>query len=646
MESNNPECIPQNDLDCFYNKEWRKKHTYKNNKTSISNFSLIQEDIDKELYYFILKAEKKNDFVLNNLVTFRESYYKRADFSQTVLHFLQLVTTIKSVKDLGLVIKKLTFYNIQPFFGFSVMPSFNNSKVYVLSLESPSLTITEDVYVYNQKSINWIQIFEKTLGQTKNFLKETYQYTSETFVNDVIVLEILFSKNILKDNEKSILKTHNMIKFKNFLTKFSCGRNCVNSCDFWKIILKDFCKPEDYVVYESANYFTFLKKFICCNENLTMIKNYIVYCIIKEIGMYTSIKNVFMDSRDDKINEKNIFLNTFYQTFGFYLQNVYENNHLAAAVTTAFTTNKEIQNIFKNLQKHCTCIFNQSKLFSDCTKKEIIKKLQKMDIIVGKQEYSINLNKMPVLESNFYDNLFCIRLFYFKEMAKLINQKINRYYLSINGDIFSFLVNAYYDIYSNIVYIPTSIICKIFFNRNQSPIYNYGGMGSIIGHEIMHAFDENGLNFNYKGVLCSYWTLNDFFIYNKEISKIKNSYREYYVDGIQINSNSTISENFADIYGLILSLRTYIAKYVTTNNLTFNQKKNLRFFFERYSNCMRSMDSKEILENEIENDVHTPSIIRINVACAHIDEYYDIFNVKANNFNYIEPFLRAKLLDT
>ena len=95
---------------------------------------------------------------------------------------------------------------------------------------------------------------------------------------------------------------------------------------------------------------------------------------------------------------------------------------------------------------------------------------------------------------------------------------------------------------------------------------NYGNTGSTIGHELTHAFDDEGRQFDAKGNLRDWWTKEDADKFNERAQCVSDQYAKYVVvDNIHINSKLTLGEDVADFGGLILA---YLAwKDATKTNI-------------------------------------------------------------------------------
>lgn len=653
MESNNIfECIPQNDLDCYYNGKWKRIHKLSNNMNSTNNFTDVQDKIDDEMVEFIIDAQYGEDKIVDNIIRLRESYFNRTDGSDNLRHIVHLISKISNIPDLANMVYTMNTLGIDTFFVMGIMPHFRKPDVYTIAISEMVLTI-DSKEIYDETSKELIKIYQDFLKKVYPYIKKNWGYNMSKyvdFVKNIILFEILFSKTkFLQSEIIDPVNIYHSLPYTSFLEKFDVS-------NFWKIILGKYLTPNDYVFYENPKYLAFLKLFLekLTIDQLNMTKDYLVYALIKKYEPYTQISGALAKTLGRMDDELAIFTATFYNAFGYYLETIYEKKYHNS------NKNEKIYQMFLQMKEYCGIFFQQTNFFTTDTKRHAIKKLNELDIIIGSQDYSIDLTQMPVLGNNLFDNLMLIDSFYFTRMTKLIGKQKNRRFLSINGDIFSFLVNAYYDPQSNIIFIPTSITHDTFFSMSNDIIRNYGSMGSIIAHEMMHCFDIYGAQFNHNGYLCNWWTDVDYHNFNIEIEKIKQHYSSLVFDGTQLDGSISISENMADIAGLKLSLRTYIKYYMPNINpkcLSNQEKKHLQRFFESWAWVLLELDnhsdnnagnlnnnSNSFLDS-LNFDVHSPNVVRINAPFSHMDEYYEIFDVRPHHGNYLDARLRAKFLD-
>jgi predicted metalloendopeptidase len=342
-------------------------------------------------------------------------------------------------------------------------------------------------------------------------------------------------------------------------------------------------------------------------------------------------------------------MDLMYDKFGFYIQTIYNNRYYNSVLATL------VKEIFDNIKNYCIDFFEQTDFFELKTRTEAIKKLQYLEIILGNHDYFVDLTEIKTcLSDDFFENFFYLDMFYKKKLMEMVGKTVNKRILSLDNDIFSFTINGYYDSISNMMFIPTSIINEFFVSDTVDPIFNYAAIGTIIGHEIMHCFDNSGSLYDYVGHLRNWWSPNDYLKFNKELEKVKKHYGKLMINGNNLNSELTVGENIADIIGIKLSLRTYIKKSMPNTysnlkngyqNLSTNEKNQLKKFFEKWVTILRSVDDTIMINQMIRYDVHSPSVIRINAPFSHIKEYYIIYDVKQKNRNYLAPENRTILMD-
>lgn len=647
-ESDGPDksvCTPQNDLDCYFNHEWKKKNSkYLKYKSTINNFLILQEEIDDSLIDFVLKAGFGKNNIQDNLVRFRQSYFQRKATHNNISLLIEKIQDIKSIHDLANIIKILNRNGIYSLFDIGVVSHHREPDTYTFYIGEMNLSL-DNANEYSSDNKDRIHIFENSLANIYDFITAKWNYSmssSKLFVQHVIVFEIIVSKITLdlKDSHNPKIINNSKI-YPDFLDTFDYN-------NFWQIILNEYCDENTYISYPNVEQLIMIK-FILKNMNeddLAMIKDFLVYCVVKKYGLFTDMLQALSNISYENTTEKTIFSELIYETFGYYLQTIYEQENYNPK------KHAEIYSMFERMKSYCKMYFAQTNMFSRSTIDEAIKKLDYLDIIIGASEYFVDLSGLPKLEYNFYDNYSIISSFYFEKSMNLIGKKINRRYISINNDVFSFILNAYYDPRANIIFVPTSIITDIFFDVNAPPLYNYGGLGSIIGHEMMHCFDNSGSQYDEVGHLRNWWTPYDYQKFNTEVDKVRQHYSKLSVNGTKINADVSTGENMADISGLKLSLRTYLLNYYPNNfyngrlhNLNQKQKNDLKLFFERWAKIFRSVLRQSTQEYLLKNDVHAPDNIRINAPFSHLDEYYIIFDVKPTDKNYLAPDLRTKFLD-
>ena len=249
------ECVPQDDLDCYYNREWLNNQ--KSNKRVVNNFTIIQDKIDNDFYDMITKAKRNNNYILDNLITLRDSYGHRNDASPVFRDLIKTVQKINNTLDLAKCVRKFMEIRIYPFFGIDIIPNYKDPSVYTLSISEPYLSF--DAKSSYEKGSEDLSELETTLTKIYPFIKNKWGYhgsNQNLFVRNIIVLEILFSYLILTPLESSEPKViHNSMSFQDFLTIYDTN-------DFYKIIFSGYLQPHNIISYSNRKFVAFFKNYL------------------------------------------------------------------------------------------------------------------------------------------------------------------------------------------------------------------------------------------------------------------------------------------------------------------------------------------------------------------------------------------------
>ena len=194
-----------------------------------------------------------------------------------------------------------------------------------------------------------------------------------------------------------------------------------------------------------------------------------------------------------------------------------------------------------------------------------------------------------------------------------------------------YMVNAFYYPEGNRLIMPAGIIRYPFYSEKDDALA-YGALGSTIGHEITHAFDVDGKDYDSDGNYGPWWTAADNAHYMKFTQKLVRQYEASSYFGKTLNGELTLSENIADIGGLSFALEAYKKKMGT--DLT---DEHLRRFFEAYAVSWRTKERREKALQGLFMDTHSPPVLRVNNVVRHFDDWYRVFGVEIGDALYLDP---------
>ncbi len=195
------------------------------------------------------------------------------------------------------------------------------------------------------------------------------------------------------------------------------------------------------------------------------------------------------------------------------------------------------------------------------------------------------------------------------------------------------MVNACYNPLSNDITFPAAILQKPFYSLAQSVSENLGGIGAVIGHEISHAFDNNGANFDEHGNLKNWWKEEDFQAFKALTQDMIAQFDGIEFHGGKVNGELTVSENIADNGGM----------GVTLEIMHTLPDADYRAYFMNWARvwCMKAKEEYILLR--LNNDVHSPNVLRANMPPRNFAEWYEAFSVTEKDRMYLAPDKRISI---
>ena len=195
----------------------------------------------------------------------------------------------------------------------------------------------------------------------------------------------------------------------------------------------------------------------------------------------------------------------------------------------------------------------------------------------------------------------------------------------------------------NALNFPAAIMQPPFFDPNADAAANYGAIGSVIGHEISHSFDNMGAEFDAEGRLANWWTPEDlahFKAAGKQLAKQFDQYEA--LPGLHVNGEQTLGENIADVSGLTIAYLAYHKSLGGKPAPVIDGLSGDQRFFLAYGQAWRSKIRDAALRQRLATDVHAPADFRAQTV-RNLDQWYPAFQVKPGEKLYLAPQERVKI---
>lgn len=291
-------------------------------------------------------------------------------------------------------------------------------------------------------------------------------------------------------------------------------------------------------------------------------------------------------------------------------------------------TNK-IQFILKNRLQHNNWISSQ-------TKEKALQKLDNMVFAIG---YRNKFLEDPDCEFDDYDdyqNNVKYLDWLLKKFKKEVNKKIpNNNYWLVNEEMNVFSVNAFYNNVENELILPNALLQKPVVDLSKDITYNLAHIGFAIAHEMIHAFDVDGSNFDHNGELYYWWTNGDVNNYKKIQKNIIKQYQEVAKkDGLHIDATLTLSENIADISALHI-IEDTLQDFLLSQNITGDQQnRHFRKLYKYFAQQWRSLIAEEKEKTMLNIDEHSLAKYRVNCVLMRSEKFQNIYNITEKDGMY------------
>jgi predicted metalloendopeptidase len=207
-----------------------------------------------------------------------------------------------------------------------------------------------------------------------------------------------------------------------------------------------------------------------------------------------------------------------------------------------------------------------------------------------------------------------------------------------------YLVNAFYFGSTNKMIIPYASCLPPFYSKDSGAAWNYGSLGSIIGHELCHGFDEEGKEIDEEGEKKRWWTRTDNLHYNKRTKDLMKLFSHEKIHGKHVSGKHTLSENIADLGGLSISLQA-LKDALQNNGIVdpIQVKEEYKKFFASFAVSWRTKARDKKMDRALKTDVHSPPYLRVNLVVRQFDEWYFAFDVREDSPMYVKPEDRIRI---
>jgi|SRR5690242_14701008 len=301
---------------------------------------------------------------------------------------------------------------------------------------------------------------------------------------------------------------------------------------------------------------------------------------------------------------------------------------------------QRILDLVNNLQQTYKERIENLGWMSDSTKRKAIIKLNAFAKKIGYPDKWKDYSSVEISKNDFIQNLKNTGHFAYQYRINKIGKPVDRSEWWMTPPT----INAYYSALTNDINFPAGILQPPFFYKDGDDALNYGAIGTVIGHEMTHGFDDQGRKYDAQGNLKNWWLPIDLINFQKRANRVVNQYNHsLVVDTLHLNGQLTEGENIADIGGITIA---YAAFKKTAEGKSEKKIGGLtpdQRFFTAYAEIWRSKTRPEAEREQVMTDPHSTSMYRVNNALSDISAFYSAFKVKPSDKMYEPDSLRAQV---
>ncbi len=258
------------------------------------------------------------------------------------------------------------------------------------------------------------------------------------------------------------------------------------------------------------------------------------------------------------------------------------------------------------------------------TRRHALEKFSRFRVKIGHPEKYRDYSSVKIDPEDFLGNVWRAAEFEAHRQAIRVGQSVDRDEWNMTPPT----VNAYFSPTNNEIVFPAGILQPPFFDASMDDAVNYGGIGTVIGHEITHGYDDQGRRFDAEGNLRDWWTAEDAKKFQERAKDVVEVYSaEEPLPGFHVNGELTLGENIADLGGVSLAfeaLQRRLAADPSKRKVIDGFTPEQRFFIA-YAQLWRSNIKEGELVRRITTDPHAPAPCRATIPASNHPEFHSAF---------------------
>lgn len=623
----------QDDLFNYVNGEWLESAVIPDDKPTTGGFARLRDEVEeimmKEFETMSETGVYPNEYLEKavKLYNVAKNVKKRnREGLRPLLPTLNKIKKLKNISSFNRNLKELLLDGYALPLSIGIDPDLKNTEKHCLMISGPSTILPDTTYYKEEMKPQHDQLIALWSNQAKAVLAKTRLSKEEQdlYVEDAIKFDALIASLVKSSEEWSeYTKVYNPMS-----TRTVSG--LVKPIKLRKLLEDLLGEVPSTIIVAEPRYLKGFKT-VFNEETFELYKHwaYVLELIggthllseeLRELGStYSRALTGVAKNQSIEKQAYNLAGSYFSEPIGIY----YGEKYFGEAAK------KDVTEMVEEIVEQYKVRIASNDVLSPATKEKAILKLSTMKLKMGYPDKVREIFDKLVFDEN--DSLYNIvsklgRILEEEHFTKL-NKPVDRTKWAMPGH----MVNACYSPYVNDITFPAAILQAPFYSIKQSRSENLGGIGAVIGHEISHAFDNNGANCDEKGNLNNWWTKEDHKNFKKRTKAMIKEFEGIELPWGPVNSTLIVSENIADNGGMA----------VTLDLMKKLEGASYEEYFKNWARVWCMKGKPEYLALLLKIDVHAPTILRANMQPRNFPEWYETFNVTSKDKMYLAPSKRV-----
>ncbi|XP_022666783.1 endothelin-converting enzyme homolog isoform X1 [Varroa destructor] len=532
-------------------------------------------------------------------------------------------------------------YSRSVFFAWMVAPDERNSSRHIITLDQGGLTLPSRDYYLNktdrEKTVTALKQYITQVGVLMGSNEEEAKTQAESIVNlELRMAEVTMPEDERRDekalyNKMRIMDLQRLASFIDWVSFFRSGFSLVNIS----------VTGRTEVVVLVPSYFrqlsVIIKDILAKPTGKITLANYIGWQTVNSlVGALAPsfreaqrvLQRALMGADGAEATWRQCISDT--------------NNVLGLALSSMFVREvfdeqskpvaeqmvREVKNAFKENLPYLNWMDDETRELAKDKADHVTDMIGFPSFISDRDKLDAKFEGLEMREAEYFDNNLRISQWMLLKNMRRLQRPSQRG----EWDMSPIQVNAYYTPSKNQIVFPAGILQAPFYDKNYpSRSLNFGAMGVVMGHELTHAFDDQGREYDKEGNLKQWWNNRTIEAFQQRAKCFIDQYSSYKLNNDSINGKSTLGENMADNGGLKAAFHAYRG-WLQSNtefaplpgvNLTHEQ-----LFYVGFAQVWCSTETPEATHMQVLVDAHSPAKYRVIGTLSNSVEFSKTYKCK------------------